>query len=211
MGGGDEAGNLVRLTASDHLFAHQLLARIYAKTEYANNLWGAVLILCRDALSGDRHLRGGKRLGSLAISGVRGLKIRKTLDLARERRIEINSGNSHPNSDKNIYNFRNVDGREFTGSRIDFMKSYDISSGSVFRIINDEDNKTKCGWFVPDESIGEDERILRSDQERYIFSNINGATYKGTRLAFKRHTNMDWWLVHAIVDSGGASPSGWMI
>lgn len=214
MGGGDEPGNLIRLSASDHMFAHNVLARAYKNTKYAHNLWGAVLVLARDTLNGERTGNGGKRLGSLSVVGVKGLKLRKAVDSARARRIEENSGNNSPCADKTIYTFCNISGEQFRGTRIDFCKKYGKNTGQVFRLVGDEWSQTKDGWYIVDEKKTEAERRLEADPVKYEFTNVSLAhrpKYKGTRLAFKRHTGVDWWIVHQIVDNGGASPSGWLI
>lgn len=210
MGGGDEPGNLIRLTASDHLFAHQLLARAYAKTKYAANLWGAVLVLCRDALRGERVGNGGKRLGSLAIAGVKGLRLRKSLDTARARRVGEFSGDSHPNADKHEYAFKNVDGREFVGTRISFCDKYGVTPGSIPRLLEDEWCRTKNGWYIVDENKTDEDRAREADPVKYVFLNENGAVYKGTRLTFKRYTGKDWDAVHAIID-GIKDDGGWAL
>ena len=46
LGGSDEADNLIRLTASDHLFAHALLARIHG-----GKMWFALKQMCSDSAS----------------------------------------------------------------------------------------------------------------------------------------------------------------
>ncbi|ABF71363.1 homing endonuclease [Rhizobium phage 16-3] len=214
MGGGDEPSNLIRLTAADHMFAHNVLARAYKDTQYAFNLWGAVLVLARDTLHGDRVGKGGKRLGSLSVIGVKGIKLRKFIDAARARRIEDNSGNNSAQADKSTYTFRNESGDEFVGTRVDFCRKYQKNTGQVARLVADEWSRTKDGWYVVDETKTDEDRARESDPKKYTFTNVavpQRATYKGTRLSFKRYTGLDWWLVHQIVDNRAASPGGWLM
>lgn len=211
MNGGNEPSNLIRLTYSDHLFAHILLARAYRDTEYAFNLHGALLMLSRESLKGT-SIGNGKRVGSLAIAGVKGSRLRRLIEETRKARKVCQMGDNHPSADKTIFSFENSDGRSFSGTRSAFIAKYALNASTVSRLIKDEWNASKCGWRVRDQDKTDEERIKEGDATRYVFKNmLSGATYKGTRRTFKKHTNMEWWLVHAIVDNRGASPGGWLI
>ena len=212
MGGGDVPSNLIRLSASDHLFAHQLLARAYRNTEHAYHLWGAVIVLCRDTVMGKRVGRGGKRLGAVAYRSPEGIRLRKSIDVARKDRIERFSGEDSPMADKTPYIFRNIDGRLFIGTRIAFCEEHRISNWSMSHLLSDREwHKTKCGWFVYDNSKTDEDRKIEGDPTKYIFRHENGhGKYRGTRRAFKKNTGMSWEGVHAIIDEGD-SDSGWRV
>lgn len=213
MGGGDVPSNLIRLSASDHLFAHQLLARAYRDTEHAYHLWGAVIILCRDTMLGKRVGRGGKPLGSTAYTSPEGLRLRKSIDVARKDRIERFSGRDCPMADKTPYIFRNVDGGLFIGTRLAFCEEHDISPSKMTDLLKDREYcKTKCGWFVYDNTKTDEDREMEADANKYIFRHSNGfGKYRGTRRGFKKRMGAPWADVHAIVDRRPEEVYGWRV
>lgn len=224
MGGDDGPSNLIRLTASDHLFAHQLLARAYNDTQYAHGLWGAVLIICRDFLKQEAEgsETGNKRKGSLTIANGKGLRIRKGLDHARKMRIDTMSGINSPISDKTEYLFRNNDGSEFLGTRIAFSEKHGVSPGIMPRLLKDENCRTKDGWFIPDMTISDDERLKRSDPKIYKLWTAAGATsigktvtpgaiYKGNRRSLKQKTGKSWDAIHYLIDKSPSGFDGWKV
>lgn len=62
LGGGDESGNLIRLTAEDHFFAHVLLAKVHG-----GELWSALSMMCIGRSDcGHRYLRSMRKHFAIA-------------------------------------------------------------------------------------------------------------------------------------------------
>lgn len=191
LGGGDSKKNLIKLTPGDHLFAHQLLARIHHKTENAFKLWGAVLVMTRAAL-------GNYRAGSAASRGIRKSKLRHMFSAARVKASESEAGDNHPASDPIKYRFVNEDGREYTGTRWGFMREYGLSSITISGLARGRTKKTKDGWSVPDMQNKESDTYKQSKKwreenstKRYTFRTFNGDVFQGTLKSFCANKNVE--------------------
>lgn len=104
FGGEDDVANLIQLTPEDHLFAHLLLAKMH----------GGVMWLAAKAMA---DMRGGTNCGR--VYGVRPM-----FAVARRKHAELMSGNNCPFSDKTVFNLYHHDGREWSGTRVDFRNAF---------------------------------------------------------------------------------------
>ena len=59
--------------------------------------------------------------------------------------IKNRFGKKNPNFDSTVYYFEHVNGITFTGTRFEFNNTYQLTSGSVSRLLNGE-YKTTQGW-----------------------------------------------------------------
>lgn len=76
----------------------------------------------------------------------RGKKLSET---TKKKLSELNKGINNPKADKNIYNWRNVStGETFTGTRTNFKETFNLSGGSIYRLMNRSTSITKSGWIL---------------------------------------------------------------
>lgn len=157
LGGSDEKSNIICLSASDHLFAHKLLALIHG-----GSMWHALNMcniaessckgvrLCRrwydkvrkerashisKTMSGEGHHFYGKRLSPE--------HIKKLVD----SHIGKRTGEENNNYDPTVHCFRNIDGRKDRLTKSEFRKKHGLSSSRVSDICNGN-RPTAHGWYV---------------------------------------------------------------
>lgn len=165
LGGGDEPENIICLTASDHMFAHKLLALIYGGAMWHAlhmcNMPGAAckgIRLCRRwfervrteraahmsrSMSGENHHFYGKTFSE---------KHRKNLS---QSHLGKRTGKENNKYDPKIYDFRHKDGRHERLTQSEFRKKHKISSGRVSDICNGR-RSTAHGWYVSKTHIDAD-------------------------------------------------------
>jgi hypothetical protein len=80
-------------------------------------------------------------------------QLKTTLNKPRNR-----NGSKNSNFDCIIYNFEHVNGLTFTGTRFEFNNTYQLTSGSVSRLLNGE-YKTTQGWNLANLVVNTDSRV----------------------------------------------------
>jgi len=210
LGGSNFKSNLIRLSYSDHLFAHELLARIYRKTEHAYKMWGALLVMSRNAAR-------RKKAGSGLFRGVSYKKMRRLYEISKKEMVEAQSGENSHGADKNLYTFVNVDGRSEKLTRQAFMKKNAIFAGAVRRILDGEKFPSACGWSAPnvqDPSSSEYMEYtifsMEKNAKKFKFINMLGSSKRMTMASLRRMTGMSWCDIRSIVIDGKAK-NGWCL
>jgi hypothetical protein len=201
MGGGDEPENLVKLRPGDHFFAHLLLAKTHG-----GRLWAAVHLMAGARLRGTHYL--AKEPRTLARKRYARLSA-----LARKKQV----GANHPTSDKSVYEWENVDGRSFSGTRIEFKTSVGAKCRGVDNVLTGY-AKSAMGWFVPSLLGEEDLKLFRTggkrkerDQSIHVFKHEDGRQFEGTRRQFKEYSGVKRTMVDRLVLGGCYTASGWHI
>lgn len=113
IGGDDTHENLIRLTAEDHFFAHLLLAKIH-NTRQA---WGACVLMSKS------------RWHSQII------RSRKIYGLIRRAWSLASRGHNSSNHDSTVYTFYNLDGKEFTGTRVQFCDAFNLNRVNINSLV----------------------------------------------------------------------------
>lgn len=181
LGGGNESSNIICISASDHLFAHKLLALIHGgKMWYALHMCNVSdsacksINLCRrwyekvkkersayfsSTMRGERHHFYGKKFSAQHI---------KKLSMSHKGK---RTGEENNKYDPNIYDFRNIDGRHVKLTKSAFRKEHGITSGRVSDICNGK-RPTAHGWYVSREKIDPDVLSKRGEHHRSVRGDV---------------------------------------
>lgn len=172
LGGDDSDDNLVALTPEDHFFAHVLLAKIH----------------------GGKMMRALFAMSNLN-NGCQRPDFSKRMQYGYIRRIvareysEKYSGLNSPTADHSIYTFRNHDGREVTGTRVDIHRLTELSNRSISHLLSG-DKFNYNGWFFPDNNDGMTRKELYRTKSSKICKNVyhlfhhDGREWIGTKVEF---------------------------
>jgi len=178
MGGSDDNSNLIRLTASDHLFAHLLLAKIYG-----GKMWNAVVAMT--ALISENT-------GKYRVFGKRYIFEKARIETANYHR-KLFSGSGSPQSDKTKYNLFHHDGRMAYGDRFELAEQTGLSRQLISGLLLGA-KKTSKGWYCKEynpkgltgsqlTSIG-----IRSNTIYHLYHH-DGREWSGTKVEFKEQFN----------------------
>ena len=134
LGGGDEAANLVSLTAGDHYFAHLLLAKVHGGTQ-----WAGVWALLGLSQNGTR---------SSDLTWLRGRKLWVTV--AREKAAKLSRGANNKQANKTVYTWVNEHtGETLVGTRHDLPVNH-AAKKEVSDYFLGKTFTTASGFFTTD-------------------------------------------------------------
>lgn len=190
LGGGNDAKNLIDLTAEDHLFAHVLLARVYGGT-----MWTPVLAAfgqwARDRLPTAREIR------------LQALARRKSRE-AMQGGGNPFFGKSHSAEtisilrDQKVYEFKSFSGGSVSGTRHEIAEVTGLSVSRIASVLNG--GKFSAGdWYWPEtnpEGLTGGERIsqaIASDELLRLF-HADGREWSGTRRDFADHFGQKFFI-----------------
>lgn len=134
LGGGDDAENIVRLSPSDHLFAHLLLAKIHGGEQ-----WLAVWCMVK-------MCRSKKRENATVGFGRRRLFAVARAEIARAK-SERMTGTKY-RARMPVYEIFNLDGRAFKGPLSDLHDATGVSHARLSHLAAGMQGKTRSGWFM---------------------------------------------------------------
>jgi hypothetical protein len=194
MGGGDDPGNLIRLTPEDHFFAHLLLAKAHG-----GRLWYAVV-----------------RMGASRKDGKRGrVRARFMYGAAKRHTAEATSarcsgqpghkGSKNGMHDPGLIEWFNLDtGAREVASKWDMWDRYGgcrahwTSSATGAR-------KTMMGWTPFPDKI-----VVRSGKGKtFKFINRDGRSFTGTQAAFVRHAGISTASASRVTRHADVTLCGW--
>jgi len=171
LGGTDNKLNLVKLTASDHYFAHLLLAKIH----------GGKMVFALQAMS---NLSNGTERPCF----------KKRLQYSHIRKMSAKnyssnfSGKNSPVSDKEIYELHNHDGRVVSGDRIDISEKTGLTLRAISSLLLGQKHNYN-GWFYPVKNNGKSGKELYknsnlTDQTIYNLYHFDGRVWTGRKVDF---------------------------
>lgn len=229
-GGDNSKKNIIKLTAQDHYFAHELLARIHG-----GGMWSALFLM-----------------SSYGTKSAQGVKVsRKQYEIARinfiehQRMIMTGEGNhffgkTHDSETikKIIKNRAQVTGKDHheynhevvywqhleTGERIyatqnEFRKITGLCHKPVSMVFHGK-RKSHKGWFCEKQNTRESAidwgckgiKHYKSDLNIYTFQHKDGRTFKGTRQDFyKSEHDVPESGVRAVVKGVNKTVNGWKL
>lgn len=173
LGGDDSDGNLLALTPEDHFFAHILLAKIH----------------------GGKMMRALFAMSNFNKGCPNRPNFRKRMQYGYLRRLvareyaEKYSGLNSPILDRNLYTFKNHDGRVATGIRLDLMEITGLNQSQVSALILGS-NKNLFGWYYPVMNNGKTSAQLFREYSKVVCRKIHhlfhfdGAEWVGTKVEF---------------------------
>lgn len=152
-GGGDEAENLIYLTAEDHFVAHLLLAKVYG-----GRLWVAANAMC---------MKGQNRE----------IRSRYTFGIIRRRFVESITGENNWMFDHNIYRLIHTDTEDILeGNRAYLAKKINRNEANLSSLISGRYDT--LGGYCLENRLSE---IKRKDQTIYKFERLSsGEIVEGT-------------------------------
>lgn len=204
LGGADDVENLIRLRPEDHFFAHLLLAKIHG-----GSLWAAVRIMAAAALGVKPEVRT-YRFGK-AMPGARA-----RYSAARNWASINLTGINSPKSDKTVYHFTHIDGRECSLTRVEFCSESGINQSHVTGLVRGR-YKSACGWYLADRNTADSIGCQRglnhpaADKTLYSFRNVDGRNYRGTRHELAANENIPSASINTVVTGACLSAYGWYL
>lgn len=228
LGGDDSKENIISLTASDHLFAHKLLALIHG-----GSMWHA-LHMCNINDSAARGVRLNRRWYELArkkraehmknaMSGDNHHFFgKKFTDEHRRRLSEAHMGKSvgadSPSYDSRKYDFRHKDGRHERMTKGEFISTHPgIPSRSVYAICKGS-KKSTHGWYVSTSEVclkkieGKGEHHAWFNPTKYLFIHDDGCSVFATQNDFLlENPGLNQSHVSAICSGKRKSHKGWSV
>ncbi len=192
LGGGDEAANLIRLTAEDHFFAHLLLAKVYG-----GRMWAPVAFMVKGQRKDYRPIVSRLRYGWVVRAMATALK-----------------GEGAHQFDHTIYHLEHTDGRTWSGRQSE-MPSLGFSRAMANLLV-----KRKCrsakGWFIQGErpehvgrGMGGGLRHSMADHRVHTFRHIDGRTFVGTQFEFRKVSGVSQSGCTGLVNGGRTISKGW--
>ena len=169
LGGGNEAENLIRLTAEDHFFAHLLLAKMHGR-----GMWIAVRRMLWGRNSGERPWVAGRPMYAFA---------RQRCAEETSRRCKGQPGNRGAKNGRysdRVFQWINLD----TGSvvRATIWEMWDAYGGSrpTWTTVAIGYRMSMRGWTAQPEAV----RIRGNKGKSFEFVNRDGRIFVGTQSAF---------------------------
>lgn len=164
LGGTDEPGNLISLSAEDHFFAHLLLAKVHG-----GQMWSPVAFMA-----------GGSR------KDYKPIVSRKAFGWVKRALSESKTRAGAYQFNHKIYRIEHLDGRKWAGHQID-MQTVGMSKAAACRLVNGKDGSAN-GWFLEGNKParmgrgsmgGADHHMYRP--EVIQFRHIDGREFAGTQ------------------------------
>ena len=183
LGGTNDKKNIIRLTASDHYFAHLCLAKIYG-----GNQWSSIICMTKMLISKNRS----KETSLFAK--------RKMVSVAREKsakhKSELYKGKL-TRSKRPVFKIMHTDGRFAEGSIIELKEKTGISLASIYRLVNKLQGCTYCGWYFDIDLMNNAKQSKKNNgkinaifvsgkNNKKIMCNETGVVYKSINEASKK-------------------------
>jgi hypothetical protein len=190
LGGGDEAANLIDLTAEDHFFAHLLLARIHG------GVMGSALFLLLQ--SSNRHWR--QRYRSRASYGL-------ARRLAARGLAESWTGERNPLFNPTQFNWVNCDTGETRRATMAEMHAKVGGSRPHWTNVARGVRKTYRGWTIAGRALS----VRSSKGKQFKFVNRDGREFVGTQGQFAQAFGFSVANASRIARKGCVSKCGWRL
>lgn len=193
VGGSDEPENLIRLRPEDHFFAHLLLAKIHG-----GRLWVPVVLWCGGDKGNWRAKKSRNNYGWLVrLAGAR------------------TAGKVAASYSDKLHRVVNEGGVVVEATQLDLHKICGGTKSGLCLMLN---GKTKSHYSWRLESTGEASygKLKGTahpayDGKEYDFVHVDGRSYTGTRLEFRKIYGLSPSNVCCLVDGSRTISKGWML
>lgn len=132
----------------------------------------------------------------------------------KEKLRKYNVGEKSCRYDSTIYEFKNKDGRSFTGTRYQLRTQYDVNENGITNLIAGR-RKTTYGWYLNGVDISS--KHMRGDSHYAIdktirtFIHKDGYIFSGTQYEFYKSNGLRQSCVNGMVRGKRKSVKGWRI
>lgn len=230
LGGGDGPDNIIKLTASDHFFAHLLLAKIHGGKMYL-----ALMFMCNANSNSAKGFKAKRLQFETCKKNVsKFLKIRmkgsknpfygrahepETIRRMIDTRVQVKGSDHHEYNHEKV-EYRNIKtGEILKCTRNDFCKKTGLNHRPVSAISNGV-RKTHKNWYCPsffsEKEISRESVIginhYKTRKETYLFKHKDGMKFLGTRFEF--YTSIEGVTesgARAICNKTNKTHKGWSI
>lgn len=203
LGGDDSSGNIIRLTAQDHYFAHELLAAIHG-----GSMWVALFFM------------SGKNTNSAVSAKInRSMYEKSKIEMAALAGVRARGPNGCF-TNKNKFNIQNRKTKEkYHGTMYDFCRAYNLCHKPVSMICSGE-RKTHKDWFCSDIYSITDVTTRKKtpskskntgDKNIYEFTHDDGKKFKGSRIEFMRLHEMSAGYLSSLISGNSKKAKGWSV
>lgn len=229
LGGDNSKENLIKLSAQDHYFAHELLAKIHG-----GGMWQALLLMSNrktDSAKGAKSNRSMYELSRLEFSRLASIRStgennnffgkthsKEVVKRIVETRIQV-TGKDHHEYNHTIVSWENVNGEKFTGTQNSLRKKYNLNHRSVSDVFWGK-RKSYKGWFslehqTLDTVLNKKFKGLshhRTDHNVYAFKHVDGRLFTGKRQEFyKSYSDVTESGARAICSGKNKTHKGWTV
>jgi hypothetical protein len=191
FGGSDEPENLIKLTASDHFFAHVLLAKIY----------GGPMIPAVFLMSNRRWHGRPKKQFRLVYASMR----KEWAEYAATLPAKKGSDNGNYNSER--FEWLNLDTLETLHATLHEMWCKFGGTRAMWTQVASGDKNSAYGWIV---NAGKPKK-RGFKGKKITFINANGQIFKGTQQEFVRFSGTSIASASRICKHGAISVDGWKV
>lgn len=195
IGGGDERGNLIRLTPEDHFFAHLLLAKIHG-----GKLWAPIAFMVNGTRKDYKPTLSRVRYGWLSRAMARAV-----------------SGSNAYQFDWSVYHLEHESGLRWSGRQSDMPDELGLTRPLANLLIKRRIGSAK-GWFHVGERParvgrgsggGKSHPAYRSDV--YTFLNVDGRKFSGTQFDLHREHGVSRSAACNLVAGNQRCVKGWYV
>lgn len=196
LGGGNEAGNLVRLTPEDHFFAHLLLAKVHGR-----GMWVALCRMRWGRVGGNRPWVQGRYM--YAIARKRQAQLVKATQTGRPGFKGADNGHY----DHTLRQWTNMDtGENLTATTAAMWESIGGCRGHWTSVVSGA-RKTMKGWTVSPDAVA-----IRSNKGRALsFVNRDGRSFDGTQRDFVAFSGVSAASASRVARGKSVTVCGWRL
>ena len=230
LGGDNSKSNLIQLSAQDHYFAHELLAKIHG-----GKMWAALFLMSNSASNSAKGAKVNRinfEKAKIKYSKYQQIRMtgkgnhfygrthsKETINKIIKSR-NLPKGADHAFCNKLVTTWENMHtGEKLTCNQNELRHKYNLNHRAISAVFNGK-RKSYKGWFSNDhqnlESIinpkNKGAEHYKSDQKIYIFEHKNGETFNGTRQEFYNSEHgVDERGVRALISGRCKSTRGWLL
>lgn len=230
LGGDNAKENLIKLTAQDHYFAHELLARIHG-----NGMWSALFLMSNSSTCSAKGAKINRinfektRIEYSKFQSKRNIGCgnpfygkthnKETVKKIIESRIQVIGEDHHEYNHEKVY-WQNLEtGERIFATQNVFRKIHGFNHKPVSSVFNGK-KKSYMGWFCEKHNTKDSAldwgckgiKHYRSDLNIYVFKHENGITFEGTRQDFYRSEHgVNEPNVRSLVTGRYKTSKGWTL
>lgn len=230
LGGDNSKENIIRLTAQDHYFAHELIARIYG-----GGMWNALFLMSLDKSNSAKKAKIKRKqyeIAKIKFSEHQSEKMtgdgnnffgkkhkKEVIKLIIEKRVQVVGKDHHKYNPDSVY-WQNIEtGERLYATQNEFRKMKGLSHKPVSMVFHGK-RKTHKGWFCEKHNTRDSAldcsnkgiKHHKSDLNTYVFEHESGLIFEGTRQDFYNSEHgVNEHGVRAVINGINKTVKGWKL